>query len=161
MIYQRSAQTSFVGFVAMAVAVLTLNSWLADSDKASGDDSHPALLDPAAHPNRKGPLLNGGTGVYWDSSYFWPGRVLVHEWKQGDERAGNPRSISCLARPSNGPFDDGYYVGGGCVRPHQAEPRSIDEGTWGWDYLGRKLVGPIVDLGYWDGRTAVAIRAHV
>jgi hypothetical protein len=120
--------------------------------KATPDDTRPAFLDPAAHPDRKCVLLNGGTGVYWDSSYFCPGRYLVHEWKAGDERAGNPRSISCLARPSNGPYDDGYYVGGGCAHPCKADLRCCDEGTWGWDYMGHGILSPIVDLGYWHGR---------
>ena len=113
---------------------------------------HPAFLDPAAHPNRTCPLLNGGTGVWWPSSYFCLGRHLVHEEKVGDERAGNPHSISCLARPSNGPDDDGYYVGGGCPYAHHADARYCNEGTWGWDYMGHGLLSPIVNLGYWHGR---------
>jgi hypothetical protein len=115
-------------------------------------DDHPAFLDPAAHPDRTCPLLNGGTGVWWPSSYFCLGRHFVHEYKVGDERAGNPHSISCLARPSNGPYDDGYYVGGGCPYEHHAEVRYCNEGTWGWDYMGHGIFSPIVDLGYWHGR---------
>ena len=65
--------------------------------------------------------------------------------------AGNPRSLSCLARPSNGRYDDGYYVGGGCPCNCKADLRYCNEGTWGWDYVGHCFF-PIVDLGYWHGR---------
>lgn len=119
---------------------------------ASADD-HPALLDPTEHPNRKCAICGGGTGVYSDSSYFCLGRLFVQEWKCGDQRAGNPHSISCLARPSNGPHDGGYYVGGGDPCPHTADLRYCNEGTWGWDYVGFGLI-PVVDLGYWHGRRA-------
>ena len=112
---------------------------------------HPALLDPTEHPNRKCAICGGGTGVYSDSSYFCLGRLFVQEWKTGDERAGNPRCVSCLARPSNGPHDDGYYVGGGDPCRCTADMRYCNEGTWGWDYVGCGRI-PIVDLGYWHGR---------
>jgi hypothetical protein len=118
---------------------------------AFAGDTRPALLDPSAHPNRKCALGNGGTGVYSNSSYFCLGRLFVKEWQVGDERAGNPHSISCLARPSNGPHDGGYYVGGGCPCNCKADLRYCNEGTWGWDYVGHYLI-PIVDLGYWHGR---------
>jgi hypothetical protein len=133
------------------IRILIFGAVLFSVSVARGQEGHPALLDPTEHPNRKCPCLNGGTGVYWDSSYFWLGRHLMHEWKVGDERAGNPHSISCLARPSNGPYDSGYYVGGGCSHPCKAEPRYEDEGTWGWDYVGHGYI-PVVDLGYWHGR---------
>jgi len=103
------------------------------------------------HMKQKCGCCGGGTGVYSDSSYFCLGRLFVKEWQVGDERAGNPRSISCLARPSNGPYDDGYYVGGGCACACKADNRYCDEGTWGWDYVGHCWF-PIVDLGYWHGR---------
>src|SRR5580698_4044378 len=50
------------------------------------------------------------------------------------QRAGNPECISPRARPSNGPRDTGYYVGGGAA--FRGQPRMSDEGTWGWDYTG-------------------------
>lgn len=39
------------------------------------------------------------------------------------------------ARPSESPYDVGYYVGGG-VGKRVGEPRQAHEGTWGWDYGG-------------------------
>jgi hypothetical protein len=103
------------------------------------------------HMKQKCGFCGGGTGVYSESSYFCLGRLFVKEWQVGDERAGNPHSISCVARPSNGPCDDGYYVGGGCAHPCKAETRYCNEGVWGWDYVGHGCL-PIVDLGYWHGR---------
>ena len=114
------------------------------------DDQH-AFLDPTEHPNRNCAICGGGTGVYWDSSYFWFGRHFVQEWKSGDERAGNPHCVSCLAVPNNGPHYDGYYVGGGNPCSCSADVRRCNEGTWGWDYVGCGWL-PIVDLGYWHGR---------
>jgi hypothetical protein len=135
-------------YFAMIVAALALAA------TARADDTRPAFLDPTEHPNRKCPLFNGGTGVYWDSSYFWLGRHFVNESKVGDERAGNPHSISPLARPSYSPYEDGYYVGGGCASDRKADLRRCNEGTWGWDYVGHGgILGiPNVDLGYWHGR---------
>ena len=43
--------------------------------------------------------------------------------------------VARWARPSESPFDVGYYVGGGVGKRH-GEPRRADEGTWGWDYGG-------------------------
>jgi hypothetical protein len=103
------------------------------------------------HMKQKCGFCGGGTGVYSESSYFCLGRLFVKEWQVGDERAGNPHSISCLARPSNGPCDSGYYVGGGCAHPCKADMRCCNEGVWGWDYVGHCRL-PIVDLGYWHGR---------
>jgi hypothetical protein len=45
----------------------------------------------------------------------------------------------------------GYYVGGGNGRPHKAEARREDEGTWGWDYQGW-LIPRRVFLGWWHGQ---------
>src|SRR5262249_19712021 len=122
----------------LTVSILTLGVALAPAIAASlaAADDHPAWLDPTEHPNRKCAICGGGTGVYWDSSYFWLGRHFVKEWQMGDERAGNPHSISCLARPSNGKYDDGYYVGGGCPYPCKADLRNCSDGTWGWDWMG-------------------------
>ena len=117
---------------------------------SAADDQH-AFLDPTEHPDRKCAICGGGTGVYWNSSYFWLGRHFVQEWKSGDERAGNPHCVSCLAVPNNGPHYDGYYVGGGNPCRCSADMRCCNEGTWGWDYVGHCLF-PVVDLGYWHGR---------
>lgn len=64
------------------------------------------------------------------------------------QRAGNPECISSHARPSNGPGDVGYYVGGGA--PFHGQPRMADEGTWGWDYAGLFFFHRI-DLAWWHG----------
>ena len=64
------------------------------------------------------------------------------------QRAGHPECISHHARPSNGPGDIGYYVGGGA--PFHGQPRKADEGTWGWDYAGPFFLRRI-DLGWWHG----------
>jgi len=66
----------------------------------------------------------------------------------GFQRAGNPQCISRLARPSNGPGDTGYYVGGGA--PLRGQPRLANEGTWGWDYSGL-LFSRRIDLAWWHG----------
>jgi len=64
------------------------------------------------------------------------------------QRAGNPESIAHRARPSNGPSDTGYYVGGGAA--FRGQPRMADEGTWGWDSAG--LFGfRRIELGWWHG----------
>jgi hypothetical protein len=55
--------------------------------------------------------------------------------EDGERRAGYPSRVSCLARPSDTGAYDGYYVGGGS--PCRGCGPGADEGTWGWDYLGR------------------------
>jgi hypothetical protein len=42
--------------------------------------------------------------------------------------------IAWWAQPAESPYEWGYYVGGGL--PVKGEPRYLNEGTWGWDYLG-------------------------
>jgi hypothetical protein len=64
------------------------------------------------------------------------------------QRAGNPECIAPRARPSNGPGDTGYYVGGGA--PFRGTPRMASEGTWGWDYSGPFCFRRI-DLGWFHG----------
>ena len=59
--------------------------------------------------------------------------------------------VSCLACPSDTGHYIGYYVGGGCGRPHKAEGRSPNDGTWGWDYRGWLIPRRVV-LGWWHGR---------
>jgi hypothetical protein len=64
-------------------------------------------------------------------------------------RAGWPECLLARAIPSDTGRYCGYYVGGGAVT--HAEGRYLDEGTWGWDYLGlcfRKRVA----LDWWHGR---------
>jgi len=64
------------------------------------------------------------------------------------QRAGNPECIAPHARPSNGPGDTGYYVGGGAA--FRGEPRTAAEGTWGWDFQGLLCLRRI-DLGWFHG----------
>jgi hypothetical protein len=52
------------------------------------------------------------------------------------ERAGYPLCISAHAKPTNTPDYVSDYVGGGKGRAHGGEPRRVEEGTWGRDYLG-------------------------
>jgi hypothetical protein len=42
--------------------------------------------------------------------------------------------VAKYAKPSNTPHYCGGYVGGGTIC--KGDPRSLDEGTWGWDYQG-------------------------
>jgi hypothetical protein len=67
----------------------------------------------------------------------------------GHQRAGCPESVAPWAVPSNTKHYGGYYVGGGA--PRHGEGRCIDEGTWGWDYLGFALPKNVA-LGWWHGR---------
>ena len=63
---------------------------------------------------------------------------------------GLPR-LAWWAIPSDTGHYLGYHVGGGSGHPLRAEPRRVDEGTWGWDYQGW-LVPRRVALGWWHGR---------
>ncbi len=68
-------------------------------------------------------------------------------------RAGCPREESPCAYLSDTGRYVGYYVGGGAV-PCQCvdgEPRTVTEGTWGWDYPGLCFSSKIV-LDWWHGR---------
>ena len=62
----------------------------------------------------------------------------------------DPEAIAPHAIPSDTGRYVGYQVGGGCARPHKAEPGGADEGTWGWDYRG--WLPRRVELGWWHGR---------
>ena len=66
-----------------------------------------------------------------------------------EQRAGHPQRIGILAAPSNTRNYDGYYVGGGNIGPVGA-PRTIEQGTWGWDY-GGLLKNNWVRLGWNNG----------
>ncbi len=61
------------------------------------------------------------------------------------------QEINRHALPSDTGHNVGYQVGGGCSRPHKAEPGWPDEGTWGWDYSGW-LFHRRVMSGWWHGR---------
>jgi hypothetical protein len=67
------------------------------------------------------------------------------------ERAGNPQCISPLAKPTDSPHEQGYYVGGGApVKSRRGEARRDHEGTWGVDYTGI-IVPKKTNLGWWHG----------
>lgn len=67
------------------------------------------------------------------------------------DRAGNPQCISPLAKATESPHEEGYYVGGGArVRSHYGEERREHEGTWGVDYTGI-IVHKKTNLGWWHG----------
>jgi hypothetical protein len=65
------------------------------------------------------------------------------------KRAGNPTAVAWYAVPSDTGSYVGYYVGGGA--PCRGEPRTPDEGTWGWDYQGWFLPRRVM-LDWWHGR---------
>jgi hypothetical protein len=56
-----------------------------------------------------------------------------------------------LARPSSNSHDSGGYVGGGSASWWRGEPRTAEEGTWGWDYRTSRLVFDPFLL-WWHGR---------
>jgi len=62
-----------------------------------------------------------------------------------------PQDTPRLAMPSQTKGNVGYHVGGGNPFPHSAEPRTADEGTWGWDYRGWLFPRRIIN-GWWHGR---------
>ncbi len=67
------------------------------------------------------------------------------------DRAGNPQCISPLAKPTESPHEQGYYVGGGArVSSRCGEERREHEGTWGVDYTGI-IVHKKTNLGWWHG----------
>ena len=53
--------------------------------------------------------------------------------------------------PSQSRGGVGYHVGGGNPFPHLAEPRTSEEGTWGWDYQGWLFPRRVIN-GWWHGR---------
>lgn len=67
------------------------------------------------------------------------------------QRTGYPQQIAPWAIPSNTPAYSGYYLGGGALSLRKGEPRTPEEGTWGWDYFGRHFRRR-VDLLWWHGR---------
>jgi hypothetical protein len=73
---------------------------------------------------------------------------------QGDQfrRAGNPQWVSPLAKPTESPHEEGYYVGGGArERSRAGDERRDGEGVWGTDYAGR-FIRKHTNLKWWHGR---------
>jgi len=54
--------------------------------------------------------------------------------REGYYRRHTVFGVAPWAKPSFGPHDIGYYVGGGC--PCRGDYRDPNFGTWGWDYQG-------------------------
>jgi len=75
----------------------------------------------------------------------------IPENVDGHHRAGNTLEVAPWARPSDTGRYVGYYVGGGALNMHKAEPPYWDDGTWGWDYQGGHFRRQII-LGWWHGR---------
>jgi len=67
------------------------------------------------------------------------------------EQAGWPRCIAWWAIPSDRYGYTMYQVGGDCPLRSLADPPRPDEGTWGWDYVGRWLHRNVI-LGWWHER---------
>jgi hypothetical protein len=65
---------------------------------------------------------------------------------QENARAGWPWCFSIWARPQDPCEYTGYYIGGGAPGP-RSRGRCPAEGTWGWDYEGRKF-SRLVRLGW-------------
>jgi len=80
-----------------------------------------------------------------------PPPVEKHSGEDPQSRAGHPKKVAWWAVPSVTPSSVGYYVGGGSVCQKLADPRAVDEGTWGWDYQGCLLPRRVM-LGWWHGR---------
>lgn len=72
---------------------------------------------------------------------------------QGDQfrRAGDPQRISPLAKPTESPHEEGYYVGGGArEKSRRGEERRRNEGVWGTDYTGL-IIPKHTNLNWWHG----------
>jgi hypothetical protein len=52
-----------------------------------------------------------------------------------EQRAGHPQRVKAIAAPTNTRHYGGYYVGGGNIGA-AGGPRTLEQGTWGWDYGG-------------------------
>ncbi|WZO97943.1 hypothetical protein EP7_004995 [Isosphaeraceae bacterium EP7] len=67
---------------------------------------------------------------------------------QSERDAGYPHCVSPHAAPSITPSYGGYYVGGGWPLHRRGNAPRPDDGTFGWDYTGRGLFRPRVNLGF-------------
>ena len=73
---------------------------------------------------------------------------------QGDpfRRAGNPQCVSRLARPTESPHEEGYFMGGGArERSGKSHERLPTEGVWGTDYAGL-VIPKHTQLRWWHGQ---------
>jgi hypothetical protein len=85
-------------------------------------------------------MIAGIAGADASESLYAP--ASPHEMS----RSGCPTQVAPWAIPRNTCAYSGYYVGGG-AHSYSDSGRCPDQGTWGWDYVGR-CVTPIVRLGW-------------
>jgi len=110
------------GWQAMAVVAITVVVW---QPLANGRDLTPPMGRPAT----------------------------ARKHFQGDQfrRAGDPQRISPLAKPTESPHEEGYYVGGGArEKSRRGEERRRNEGVWGTDYTGL-IIPKHTNLNWWHG----------
>ncbi|WP_435017313.1 hypothetical protein TA3x_004919 [Tundrisphaera sp. TA3] len=70
---------------------------------------------------------------------------------QTHHQAGHPQCVSPLAHPSDTGHYRGGYVGGGSAHPGD-HGRRVNEGTWGWDYVGLRPGGSRIFNNWSHGR---------
>lgn len=96
----------------------------------------------------------GGWAADLTPSMGRPAAERKHLAVPPDERAGHPKCISPLARPTDSPHEKGYFVGGGArERSRRSCERGTQEGVWGTDYTGI-LIPKHVELRWWHGARA-------
>ena len=98
--------------------------------------------------------VGGGWAADLTPSMGRPAAERKHLAIPPDQRAGRPKCISPLARPTESPREKGYYVGGGArERSYGSCERGEQEGVWGTDYTGF-IIPKHVDLRWWHGQRA-------
>jgi len=103
-------------------------------------------------------LWGWGAGGAWAAdltpSMGRPAAERKHLALPPDQRAGRPKCISPLARPTESPHEKGYYVGGGArERSRGSCERGAQEGVWGTDSTGI-IIPKHVELRWWHGQRA-------
>ena len=103
-------------------------------------------------------LCGWGAGGAWAAdltpSMGRPATERKHLALPPDQRAGRPKCISPLARPTESPHEKGYFIGGGArERSRGSCERGEQEGVWGTDYTGI-IIPKHVDLRWWHGQRA-------
>ncbi|HEV3165654.1 MAG TPA: hypothetical protein VGZ22_16625 [Isosphaeraceae bacterium] len=99
-----------------------------------------ALAQPFWHRHRCESCVAGICHEHYHIPYQHPADAGAEAYYYANDtlrRAGNPQCLSHHAAPSTTPNYSGYYVGGGSA--HGGGPRCVEEGTWGWDYVGGHL----------------------
>ncbi len=78
-----------------------------------------------------------------------PRGTVTHQRHKPAHRCNDERHVAPHARRPYNQGWCGYYVGGGAS--WGGETRHVDEGTWGWDYLGSPFRRRVA-LHWWHGR---------